>query len=227
MTLRHDIKIQRLERRRPQTSGIGQGFAQIRIRNVLAVFEPDRDQTLFETHDCACTFRSTLCANVHTNVTVSLTFTIFGCITRCPMSDVYVYNFYPFTVGGEKQSRSLFSATLTTIEAIGTPIMESQGVVDASQLTTEGYLVPPPGFEPHEITQLSAEIKSLEIRAEARDLLAHSLDAGADEAAIYMLSLESRHLRRQAQKLTIQRSEILAAVSGHISESMAFAQLSV
>jgi hypothetical protein len=142
------------------------------------------------------------------------------------MSDVYVYNFYPFVVGGERQSRSLCSATLTTIEAIGTPIMESQGVVDASQLTTEGYLVPPAGFGPHEITQLNAEIKSLEIRAEARDLLAHSLDAGADEATIYMLSLESRHLRRQAQKLTIQRSEKLAAESGHISETMAFAHLS-
>jgi hypothetical protein len=143
------------------------------------------------------------------------------------MSDVYVYNFYPFAVGGERPARSLFSATLTTIETIGTPIMESQGVVDASQLSTEGYLVPSAGFGSHEITQLSAEINSLELRAVARDLLAHSMDAGADEAAIYMLSLESRHLRRQAQKLTIQRSELLATESGHISESMAFGHLSV
>jgi hypothetical protein len=143
------------------------------------------------------------------------------------MSDVYVYNFYPFAVGSERPSRSLLSATLTTIETIGIPIMESQDVVDESQVTTEGYLVPSAGFGSHEITQLSAEIKSLELRAAARDLQAHSMDAGADEAAIYMLSLESRHLRRQAQKLTIQRSEILAAEAGHISESMAFPHLSV
>jgi hypothetical protein len=39
--------------------------------------------------------------------------------------------------------------------------------------------------------------------------------------------LESRHLRQQAQRLTIQRSEILAAEAGHISESMAFPYLSV
>jgi hypothetical protein len=143
------------------------------------------------------------------------------------MSDVYVYKFYLFPVGGEWRSRSLFSATLTAIEKIGTPIMESQAVVDASQITEQGYLVPSAGFGSLEITELSAEINSLETRAAARDLLAHSMDARADEAAIYMLSLESRHLRQQAQRLTIQRSEILAAEAGHISESMAFPYLSV
>jgi hypothetical protein len=143
------------------------------------------------------------------------------------MSDVYVYNFYLFAVGGEWRSRSLFSATLPAIEKIGTPIMESQAVVDASQITEEGYLVPSAGFGSLEITQLSAEIRSLEIRAAARDLLARSMDSGADEAAIYMLRLESRHLRKQAQRIAIQRSEILAAESGHISENIAFSHLSV
>jgi hypothetical protein len=143
------------------------------------------------------------------------------------MSDVYVYHFYPFIVGGERGSRSVLSATLTTIESIGAPIMESQMVVDASQLTPEGYLVPTVGFGSPDITQVSAEIKSLEIRAAARDQLALSMSAKADEAAIYMLSLESRHLRRQAQKLISQRSEILAAESGHISKSMVFPCLSV
>jgi hypothetical protein len=143
------------------------------------------------------------------------------------VSDVYVYHFYPFAVDGKGRSRSLFSATLTAIDNVGSPIMESQAVVDASQLTEEGYLVPSTGFGSLAITQLSAEIKSLEIRAAARDLLAHSMDSKADEAAIYMLSLESRHLRRQAQRLTIERSEILAAESGHISENIAFSHLSV
>jgi hypothetical protein len=143
------------------------------------------------------------------------------------MSDVYVYHFYPFIVGDEGRSRSLLSATLATIESIGSPIMESQTVVDASQLTAEGYLVPSVGFDSLDVTQLSAEIKSLEIRAAARDQLALSMGAKADEKAIYMLSLESRHLRRQAQKLISQRSEILAAESGHNSESVAFPHLSV
>jgi hypothetical protein len=142
------------------------------------------------------------------------------------VSDVYVYNFYLFALGGEWRSRSLFSATLTAIEKIGTPIMDSQTVVDASQITEEGYLVPSVGFGSLEITQLSAEIKSLEIRAAARDLLAQSMDDAADGATIYMLSLESRHLRRQAQRLIIQRSETLAAESGHISESIALSPLS-
>ena len=143
------------------------------------------------------------------------------------MSDVYVYNFHPFAVGGEWRSRSLFSATLTAIEKIGTPIMESQAVVDASQITEEGYLVPSVGLGSLETTELSTEIKSLEIRAAARDVLAHSMDGCADEATIYMLRLESRHLRQQAQRLILQRAEILAAESGHASKSLAFPHLSV
>lgn len=143
------------------------------------------------------------------------------------MSDVYVYHFYPFGVGGEGRSRSLFAATLTAIHQVGTPIMDSQVVVDASQLTAEGYLLPSIGFGSPALTQLSAEIKSLEMRVAARDLLAHSMDSKTDEAAIYMLRLESRHLRREAQSLAIEHSEKLAADSGHISEAVALPHLSV
>jgi hypothetical protein len=143
------------------------------------------------------------------------------------MSDVYVYNFQLFSVGGEWRSPSLFSATLSAIGKIGTPIMESQAVVDASQITAEGYVVPSIGLGSLEITELSTEIESLGIRAAARDLLAHSMDARGDEAAIYMLSLESRHLRQQAHRLILQRNEILAAEPGQVSKCMALPHLSV
>ncbi len=143
------------------------------------------------------------------------------------MSDVYVYNFYPFAAGGERHLRSLSYATLTAIETIGTPIMESQAVIDASQLSADGHLLPFVESGSLEFSRLSAEIRSLEIRAAARDRLANSMDAKADEAAIYMLSLESRHLRQQSHRLTVHRAEILAAESGHISDRMALPYLSV
>lgn len=138
------------------------------------------------------------------------------------MGDVYVYDFYPFAVGGERSLRAPFSATLKAIESIGTPIMESQLVVDASQVTVDGRLISSTAFCSVEITRLSAEIRSLELRAAARELLILSLNADRDGAAIDVLSMESSHLRLQAQGLVIHRSDTLARESGHISEIMAF-----
>jgi hypothetical protein len=125
------------------------------------------------------------------------------------MSDVYVYHFYPLETGGARSYRSMFAATLAAIEKMGHPIMESQLVVDASEVNAEGVLGPAVGFGSSRIMRLSASIKSLELRAEARNLQAISMNANSDGAAIYMLSLESSHLRQEAKKLAIQRAEAL------------------
>jgi hypothetical protein len=135
---------------------------------------------------------------------------------RGPVGDVYVYHFFPIAVGGAPASRSLLAATLPAIEKMGRPILESQIVVDESEIDGEGLLIPSVGFTPKKVTILNAQIKSLELRAASRDRQVQSMDPVSDSAAMYMLRLESRHLRLQAKKLLIERSEFLAGNAGHI-----------
>jgi hypothetical protein len=99
--------------------------------------------------------------------------------------------------------------------------MESQLVVDESEIDGAGFLIASIGFGSHKVTVLSAQIKSLELRAASRDRLAQSMNPIADDAAMYMLRLESRHLRLQARRLVIERAEIMADESGHLGMRMA------
>ncbi len=138
------------------------------------------------------------------------------------MGDVYVYHFHTLEADGISSSRSTVAATLSAIEKIGLPIMESQIVVDSSEVTPDGFLVPAVDYGSTKITRLSARIRSLELRADARDLQAQSMNPSIEGATIYMLSLESRHLRQQAQTLAIQRAAILAGGSGQLSVAAAF-----
>lgn len=48
------------------------------------------------------------------------------------------------------------------------------------------------------------------------------MDPDIDGAAIYMLSMESRHLRRQAERLAIERAAVVAQEPSHFSEGVAF-----
>jgi hypothetical protein len=73
------------------------------------------------------------------------------------VSDVYVYHFVPFVVGGAPTPRSLFAATLPAIEKLGKPIMESQPVVDESEIDGAGFLIASIGFGSHKVTVLSAQ----------------------------------------------------------------------
>jgi hypothetical protein len=98
---------------------------------------------------------------------------------------------------------------LAAIEKMGRPIMESQIVVDASEVSAEGLLGAAIACGSSKITRLSASIKSLELRAEARNLQAISMNANSDGAAIYIMSLEISHLRQEAKKLAIQLAEAL------------------
>jgi hypothetical protein len=77
-------------------------------------------------------------------------------------------------------------------------IMESQLVVDRSELDENGFLIT------GAVNDLSFQIGSLERRAASRDGEASKLNDGDEGRDKYMLSLESRELRNQARKLNEQ-----------------------
>jgi hypothetical protein len=146
------------------------------------------------------------------------------------MADVYVYRFTgwegPTTQPGAKKRR----ATLEAIREIGDPIMESQIVVDDAELDANGFFCGSVANDSDPTEDLTNEINSLNLRADARDSEALILDEATGGAHKYMLQLESRELRKQAQKLLRQQkqqrqSEFAAAESSNHSDMLDFAQL--
>jgi hypothetical protein len=110
-------------------------------------------------------------------------------------------------------------ATLEAIKGEGEPIMESQIVVDDSELDGHGYFIARVGRGSCAVNDLSAQIWSLEVRAASRDLEASRLNDGTEGKDKYMLSLESRELRDQARMSRRRRSELLADERGNPSET--------
>ena len=88
--------------------------------------------------------------------------------------------------------------------------MESQLVVDHSELDADGFLLRS-GISTNAIDNLWWEIRSLRLRAESRDTEALELNEGTEGQGKYMLRLESRELRGQAQRLKAQRIDLLTA----------------
>jgi hypothetical protein len=131
------------------------------------------------------------------------------------MTDKYVYHFTgPFGPGGEI-AVSPRAATLESIQSRGEPVMESQVVVDQSELDCDGFLVRF-GVNTNPIDSLWSQIRSLRLRAESRDAEALQLNEGTDGERKYMLHMESQELRRQAERLKAQRIELLTAkFQGH------------
>jgi hypothetical protein len=138
------------------------------------------------------------------------------------MADVRVYRFVPHPTARLPALPSLGPATLDAISAIGHPIMESEFVVDSSELDARGFLASPVAFGSSEITALTTKIRSLELRAASRDRCAQSMRSDCDEEQVQMLNRESRCLRAQERELTIRRAKLLADEAGHISTTMAF-----
>jgi hypothetical protein len=125
------------------------------------------------------------------------------------MSDAYVYHF----TGGEdrpgENHASNRRATLESIKGNGEPIMESQVVVDHSELDGGGFVLAAlVSNDSCAMRDLTAEIKSLELRAASRDREALALVDNADGERKYMLQLESRELRRQAMTLAKQVADL-------------------
>jgi len=123
------------------------------------------------------------------------------------MSDVYVYYFMR---SRETPGRNILSkrrATLDAIKGRGEAVMESQIVVDDSEVDDNGFLIGGVSDDARPLDALWAQIRSLQRRANSRDAL--TLSEGAAGACKYVLSLESRELRDQILELKKRRSELL------------------
>jgi hypothetical protein len=128
--------------------------------------------------------------------------------SETPVCDVYIYY---FVMSNHEDGDNMLSTRPAALETIkdrgGAAIMESQMVVDHTELDGDGFLGAAVGCDSHEINDTAAQISSLEVRAASRDNEAIS---STDEIAKYMLSLESRELRKQARVLKSRRTEIVA-----------------
>ena len=125
------------------------------------------------------------------------------------MTDAYVYF---FTISNRPTGENGISARPATLEAIkgrGRPIMESQLVIDRTELDGDGFLKAVVGNDSFAVKELTAEIRSVELRAGSRDREALTLNDSTEGQDKYMLSLESRELRKQGRRLTNQRTETM------------------
>ena len=140
------------------------------------------------------------------------------------MSDVYVYYFMRRGPAGA----NILSKRRATLEAIKggkcEAVMESQTVVDHTEVDSNGFLIDGVGNESHPMVELWAEIRSLERRANSRDNEALTLDESTEGQRIYSLHLESRELRNQAQTLRKHRADSMAGELGNRIDSQVFVQ---
>jgi hypothetical protein len=132
------------------------------------------------------------------------------------VSDQYIYYFTVRDTATGEIRLSSRPATLKAITGQGEPIMESQLVVDHSELDEHGFYIAGIGGGSRPADDIAAQIRSVELRAASRDSEALKMNDAAEGKDKYMLSLESRELRNQARKLKAQRSDLLAEeVSRH------------
>jgi hypothetical protein len=129
------------------------------------------------------------------------------------MADAYVYFFTALDRSSGKIVRSTRLATLAAIKSRGKPIMDTQTTVDESELDGAGFLVGRSVGGSVLGDEMRGEIRSLNLRATSRDREALGLNESTDGAPKYLLSVESRELRKQAGQMQRERRDILAAES--------------
>lgn len=137
------------------------------------------------------------------------------------MTDVYVYHFTRIGAVGEVIVSKRW-ATLDTIGQLGDAVLESQLVVDHTEVDESGFLIGYAHDERHPTDALWAQIRSLERRAHSRDEAALCLTEECDVKIRYVLSLESRELRKQAQALRKRRVEMMSGALGNQLDSQDF-----
>lgn len=120
------------------------------------------------------------------------------------MADVYVYCFTGWNDAKDGRTGSPRRATLEAIKELGDPIMESQIVVDDAELDPNGFFYGDVANDADPAEGVKSEIKSLNLRAAAREREALKLEEAKSGAHKYMLQLESRELRKQAKELQKQ-----------------------
>jgi hypothetical protein len=132
------------------------------------------------------------------------------------MSDVYIYYFIEWYGPAAAFMNSTRPATLAAIkERGGEAIMESQIVIDHTELDSNGFFTARVGNDSSAINELSAQIRSAELRAASRDLEALKMNDNTEGKDKYMLSLESRELRKQARKLSDRLTELMSGELSH------------
>jgi hypothetical protein len=97
--------------------------------------------------------------------------------------------------------------------------MESQIVVDHSGLDQDGFRHAGVGTDSREMSDIGAEMWSLELRAASRDNEANN---SADDIKKYILSLESRELRKQARALKSRHTEAADSQSAYQTDAKDF-----
>jgi hypothetical protein len=135
------------------------------------------------------------------------------------MTDVYVYYFMRCREQAGENILSNRRATLETINGKGEAVMESQIVVDHTEMDGNGFLIGGIGNELHPMDEISAEIRSLERRANSRESEARTLSESDEGARIYSLRLESRELRNQARRLKKQRADSMTSELGNRNDA--------
>ena len=135
------------------------------------------------------------------------------------MTDVYVYYFMRCREQAGENILSNRRATLETINGKGEAVMESQIVVDHTEVDGNGFLIGGIGNELHPMDEIWAEIRSLERRANSRESEARTLSESDEGARIYSLRLESRELRNQARRLKKQRADSMTSELGNRNDA--------
>jgi hypothetical protein len=115
------------------------------------------------------------------------------------MTDVSVYYFMRHGGPGGKELLSERRATLATIKDRGKAVLQSQRVVDHTEVDGNGFLIGGAGEESH--AEMWSRIRSLEARAKSRDREALKIVAGVESDRRQMLHRESLELRNQARIL--------------------------
>jgi hypothetical protein len=130
------------------------------------------------------------------------------------VTDAYVYRFKGLNgINGETPGDNR-RATLATLEGKGDAVMESQTIVDHSELDSDGFFASNSDDETQSVANVTAEIKSLGLRSQSRTSEARDLVETSDGQRKYMLQLESRELVKQAKRLTSQLDEMAANTPG-------------
>jgi len=115
------------------------------------------------------------------------------------MTDVSVYYFVRHGGPAGKELLSERRATLATIKGRGEAVMQSQRIVDHTEVDGNGFLIGGAGDESR--PELWSRIRSLEARAKSRDREALKIVAGVESGRRQVLHRESLELRTQARIL--------------------------
>ena len=140
------------------------------------------------------------------------------------MTDVFIYHFMVREAPTGESKLSTRPATLKAIKGKGRALMESQLVVDHSEVDSDGFFIASVGNGSTAVNEIAAQIKSVELRAASRDSEALKMNDTTEGKDKYMLSLESRELRGQARLLKTQRTNLQADERGNGDGNLDVAQ---